>query len=90
MENGHYNGCVRVIYEFPRMAALRHVHTAKSTITVQKIWSTVQRYNAARFAEVHDPINDVVSSVCQHQCITHAVMIRQVQLWKKGGNAAWN
>ena len=64
--------------------------TKKTLKTVlKKIFSsTLQRYNATRFAEIHDSVNDVVGAVCQHQCITHAVMIRQMQLGKKRGDAA--
>ena len=49
---------------------------------------TVQGYNAAWFAQIHDSVDDVVNLVSRHQRVTHAVMVREMRLRKKRGDAA--
>ena len=47
-----------------------------------------QGYDAAGFAEIHDLVDEVIDLEHRHQCVTHAAMIRQMQLRQKRGDAA--
>ena len=47
-----------------------------------------QGYDATGFAEIHDLVDEVIDLERRHQCVTHAAMIRQMQLRQKRGDAA--